>query len=105
MPSSSDGRTLSCRPASTAARACRLSPAWSNWRGAGSGADQRQEGSRVMREVVLDTETTGLDPTSGHRIVEIACFELINHIPTGRSYQRYINPERDIPADATAFNA
>src|SRR5215813_4970442 len=57
-----------------------------------------------MREIVLDTETTGLDPTSGHRIVEIACFELINHIPTGRSYQRYINPERDIPADAIAVH-
>jgi len=57
-----------------------------------------------MREVVLDTETTGLDPASGHRVVEIACFELINHIPTGRSYQRYINPERDIPADAVAVH-
>jgi DNA polymerase III subunit epsilon len=57
-----------------------------------------------MREVVLDTETTGLDPASGHRIVEIACFELVNHIPTGRSYQRYINPERDIPADAIAVH-
>ena len=57
-----------------------------------------------MREVVLDTETTGLDPATGHRIVEIACFELINHLPTGRSYQRYINPERDIPADAIAVH-
>jgi DNA polymerase-3 subunit epsilon len=58
----------------------------------------------VMREVVLDTETTGLDPTTGHRIVEIACLELTNHIPTGRSYHRYINPERDIPADAAAVH-
>src|SRR4030095_2667505 len=57
-----------------------------------------------MREIVLDTETTGLDPTSGHRIVEIACLELLNHIPTGRSYQSYINPERDVPADAIAVH-
>ena len=57
-----------------------------------------------MREIVLDTETTGLDPVAGHRIVEVACLELVNHIPTGRSYQRYINPERDIPADALAVH-
>jgi DNA polymerase III subunit epsilon len=57
-----------------------------------------------MREIVLDTETTGLDPTSGHRIVEIACLELLNHIPTGRSYQTYINPERDVPPDAIAVH-
>jgi DNA polymerase-3 subunit epsilon len=57
-----------------------------------------------MREIVLDTETTGLDPTAGHRIVEIACLELLNHIPTGRSYQSYINPERDVPADALAVH-
>lgn len=57
-----------------------------------------------MREIVLDTETTGLDPVIGHRIVEVACLELVNHIPTGRSYQRYINPERDIPADALAVH-
>lgn len=57
-----------------------------------------------MREVVLDTETTGLDPAAGHRIVEVACLELVNHIPTGRSFQRFINPERDIPADALAVH-
>jgi len=57
-----------------------------------------------MREIVLDTETTGLDPAAGHRIVEVACLELVNHIPTGRSYQRYINPERDIPTDALAVH-
>jgi DNA polymerase III subunit epsilon len=57
-----------------------------------------------MREIVLDTETTGLDPAAGHRIVEIACMELLNHIPTGRSYQSYLNPERDIPADALAVH-
>ncbi|MEE8275950.1 MAG: DNA polymerase III subunit epsilon [Alphaproteobacteria bacterium] len=53
-----------------------------------------------MREVVLDTETTGLDPGSGHRVVEIGCIELINHLPIGRTYQQYVNPERDVPEDA-----
>jgi DNA polymerase-3 subunit epsilon len=52
-----------------------------------------------MREVVLDTETTGLDPNDGHRIVEIGCVELIDHFPTGRMFQRYLNPERDVPLD------
>jgi DNA polymerase-3 subunit epsilon len=53
-----------------------------------------------MREIVLDTETTGLDPKRGDRIVEIGCVELINHIPSGRIYHQYINPERDMPDDA-----
>jgi DNA polymerase III subunit epsilon len=53
-----------------------------------------------MREVVLDTETTGLDPAEGHRIVEIACHELSGHIPTGRVFHRYVNPERDVPEEA-----
>jgi DNA polymerase III subunit epsilon len=53
-----------------------------------------------MREVVLDTETTGLDPAEGHRIIEIGCVELMDHFPTGRSFQRYLNPERDMPAEA-----
>ena len=57
-----------------------------------------------MREVVLDTETTGIDPTSGHRMVEIACLELVNHLPTGRHYQRYLHPERDVPADAVSVH-
>jgi DNA polymerase III subunit epsilon len=57
-----------------------------------------------MREIVLDTETTGLDPSDGHRIVEIACVELVQHIPTGRSFHRYVNPERDIPQDALAVH-
>jgi DNA polymerase-3 subunit epsilon len=57
-----------------------------------------------MREIVLDTETTGLDPASGHRIVEVACLELINHIPSGRSFQRYLNPDRDMPDDAHAVH-
>jgi DNA polymerase-3 subunit epsilon len=53
-----------------------------------------------MREVVLDTETTGLDPTDGHRIIEIGCVELEDHLPTGRSFQAYLNPERAVPLDA-----
>jgi DNA polymerase III subunit epsilon len=57
-----------------------------------------------MREVVLDTETTGIDPTGGHRMVEIACLELVNHLPTGRQFQRYLHPERDVPAEAVAVH-
>lgn len=53
-----------------------------------------------MREIVLDTETTGLDPASGDRIVEIGCVELVNHIPSGRTWHAYINPERDMPQTA-----
>jgi DNA polymerase III subunit epsilon len=58
----------------------------------------------ATREIVLDTETTGLDPDAGHRIVEIACVELINHLPSGRTFQRYVNPERDMPSDAQAVH-
>jgi DNA polymerase III subunit epsilon len=57
-----------------------------------------------MREIVLDTETTGLDPNAGHRIVEIACLELMHHIPTGRGFHRYVNPGRDISPDANAVH-
>lgn len=57
-----------------------------------------------MREIVLDTETTGLDPDNGHRIVEVACLELVNHLPTGRSYQSYVNPDRDMPSEAFAVH-
>jgi len=53
-----------------------------------------------MREIVLDTETTGLDPAAGHRVVEIGCVELMNHLPTGESLQLYINPEREMPPEA-----
>ncbi|MDJ0950034.1 MAG: DNA polymerase III subunit epsilon [Alphaproteobacteria bacterium] len=53
-----------------------------------------------MREIVLDTETTGLSPHDGHRIVEIGCLELINHVPTGREFHTYVNPERDMPIEA-----
>lgn len=57
-----------------------------------------------MREIALDTETTGMDPKTGDRIIEIGCVELVNHMPTGKNLQIYINPERDIPADATAVH-
>ncbi len=54
----------------------------------------------MIREIVLDTETTGLDPATGDRIVEIGAVELVNHVPTGNYYHQYINPERDMPAEA-----
>jgi DNA polymerase III subunit epsilon len=53
-----------------------------------------------MRQIILDTETTGLDPKQGHRLVEIGCLEVFNYIPTGRTFQVYINPERDMPVEA-----
>ena len=57
-----------------------------------------------MREIVLDTETTGLDPYQGHRLIEIACVELVNRIPSGHTFHRYINPQRDVPAEAFAIH-
>lgn len=59
---------------------------------------------RLMREIILDTETTGLDPKSGHKIVEIGCVEVVNLIPTGRVWHQYINPEREVPAEAFAVH-
>ncbi len=53
-----------------------------------------------MREIVFDTETTGLDPRTGDRMVEIGCIELVNHMPTGQTFHAYFNPERDMPAGA-----
>jgi DNA polymerase-3 subunit epsilon len=57
-----------------------------------------------MREIVLDTETTGLDPLQGDRIVEIGCIELVNRFPTGRTFHYYVNPERDMPPGAFAVH-
>ncbi|EKE10104.1 MAG: DNA polymerase III, epsilon subunit [uncultured bacterium] len=54
----------------------------------------------MAREIVLDTETTGFEPSQGHRLVEIGCIELINYLPSGRVFHTYINPERDVPDDA-----
>lgn len=57
-----------------------------------------------MRRVVLDTETTGLSPEAGDRIVEIGCVELVNEMPSGNTYQQYVNPERDVPDDVVAVH-
>lgn len=57
-----------------------------------------------MREIVFDTETTGIDPAKGDKIVEIGAVELVNHLPTGRTYQAYLNPERDVPPEAFAVH-
>jgi len=53
-----------------------------------------------MREIVFDTETTGLDPAEGHRVVEIGCLELLNMIPTGQTFHAYLDPQRDMPEEA-----
>ena len=58
----------------------------------------------MAREIVLDTETTGFDPFSGDRIIEIGAVELVNLMPTGRTCQIYINPEREVPAEAIAIH-
>lgn len=58
----------------------------------------------MVREIILDTETTGLDPARGDRIVEIGAVELLNHLPTGRTFHVYINPERDMPKEAEAVH-
>jgi DNA polymerase-3 subunit epsilon len=57
-----------------------------------------------MREIVLDTETTGLDPLRGDRLVEVGCVELFNRMPTGQSFHRYMNPEREMSAEAFAVH-
>lgn len=58
----------------------------------------------MLREIVLDTETTGLDPRKGDRLIEIGCIEMVNRIPTGREFHRFINPERTVPAEAEAVH-
>ncbi|MEH6472616.1 MAG: DNA polymerase III subunit epsilon [Halopseudomonas sp.] len=57
-----------------------------------------------MRQIVLDTETTGIEPSAGHRIIEIGCVEMVNRKLTGRTYHRYVNPQRDVPEDAVAIH-
>jgi DNA polymerase III subunit epsilon len=57
-----------------------------------------------MREIVLDTETTGLEPAEGHRLVEIGCVEIVNRFTTGRTFHAYLNPERDMPQEAFAVH-
>jgi DNA polymerase-3 subunit epsilon len=58
----------------------------------------------MIREIILDTETTGLDPATGDRVVEIGAIELLNHLPTGKTFHVYINPERDMPPEAEAVH-
>ncbi len=58
----------------------------------------------MMREIVLDTETTGLSPKSGHKVVEIGCVEMVNQVATGETYHQYINPERDMPEEAFSIH-
>lgn len=58
----------------------------------------------MQREIVFDTETTGLDPARGDRLIEIGCIEVINRIPTGREFHHYLNPERDVHPDAVAVH-
>ncbi len=53
-----------------------------------------------MRQVVLDTETTGLEPAAGHRVIEIGCVELVNRRPTANRFHRYVNPEREVDRGA-----
>jgi len=57
-----------------------------------------------MREIVFDTETTGLNPATGDRLVEIGCVELVNKVETGRTFHAYFNPERSMPAEAEAVH-
>lgn len=57
-----------------------------------------------MREIAFDTETTGLDPNTGHRIVDLGCVEMVDKIRTGRTFQSYLNPERDVPPEAQAVH-
>jgi DNA polymerase-3 subunit epsilon len=57
-----------------------------------------------MRQIILDTETTGLEVAQGHRIIEIGCVEIVNRRPTGRTFQRYVNPERPVDAGAEAVH-
>ena len=58
----------------------------------------------MLREIVIDTETTGLDAGNGDRLIELGCIEIVNRIPTGREFHRYLNPERDVHRDAVAVH-
>lgn len=58
----------------------------------------------MNREIVFDTETTGMDPAAGHRLVEIGCVEIVDLIPTGKVWHQYLNPERDVPPDVVAVH-
>src|SRR5436190_7060615 len=87
-------RARRCVPSSTQLLLCRSG-------GRDSDPNRTQA---FMREIVFDTETTGLDPLQGHRLVEIGCIELVNRFPSGKTFHRYLNPERDMPAEALAVH-
>jgi len=72
--------------------------------GLAKGCSAQADSQTSMREIVIDTETTGLDPEAGHRIIELACIELLNHVPTGRLLHHMIDPERDVPEEAVAVH-
>jgi DNA polymerase-3 subunit epsilon len=57
-----------------------------------------------VREIVLDTETTGMEPSEGDRLIEIGCIEIVNYVPTGKTWHKYLNPEREVPAEAVAVH-
>ena len=57
-----------------------------------------------MREIILDTETTGLNPAEGHKVIEIAALEVVDFLPTGKTFHKYINPERDVPQQSTEIH-
>jgi DNA polymerase-3 subunit epsilon len=58
----------------------------------------------MIREIVFDTETTGLDPYQGHRLIEVGCIELVNRFPSGKTFHRYVDPQRDVPAEAVVIH-
>lgn len=58
----------------------------------------------MIREIIFDTETTGFEPEEGHKIIEIGAIEMVNHLPTGKNYHVYLDPERDVPPDAVAIH-
>ena len=66
----------------------------------GTACSRLASGFWMLREIVIDTETTGLDPNNGDRLIELGCIEIVNRIPTGREFHRYLNPERDIHREA-----
>jgi len=63
-----------------------------------------EDDTPAMREIIFDTETTGIDPRQGHRMVEIGCVELVDRMPTGETFHAYYNPDRDMPAEAEAIH-
>src|SRR4030081_1763263 len=104
MPKSAGGRVFLWRPRRTwIPPAPRFVRFCGRRRGCRNGGN-RQGTERRMREIVLDTETTGLDPIRGDRLVEIGCIELLNRIPSGPNLHCYLNPQRDMPAEAFAVH-